>query len=380
MPITATLARSGNHCYRPGMSTFRKTVALAALVLVAGCGAGAEPTASSTCAPPPPADVTRVSGWLGHVAASPSSTTFVVDDGRGGVTSHGADQPMPLASAAKVVHLAAYGRAVAEGRVRVDEPVALADWERWYLPGNDGGAHPKAVQRLGVRGTATVDQLVSAMIQESDNSAADWLRARLGDDALVRAAADTGWTGVDLPSFLGAGIALAVPGDAPPADAPRAVRGPAEVVLARRYADDAGDRTRVQGALAALQADQARFLALNEAWAARTASGTAAQLAGMHRALVTGSFGPGADVARRQLEWQGPSPLGTLGFKGGTYLGVLTFGSGLRRTDGTTGVAVILARDLGVSSLDPQVLEAEQGLALGAMTKPEAFSRLACVS
>lgn len=362
------------------MSTLRKTVIVAVLVLVSGCGAAAEPAASSTCPPPAPPDVTTVPGWLGHVADSPSSSTFVVDDGRGAVASHDADQPMPLASAAKVVHLAAYGRAVAQGRVRIDEPVALPDWERWYLPGNDGGAHPKALARLGVGGTATVDQLVSAMIRESDNSAADWLRARLGDDALRRAAADAGWTDVDLPSFLGSGIALSVPGDAPPPDVPRSVRGPAEAVLARRYADDAGYRTQVQGAQAALQADPVRSLALNEAWASRTAAGTAAQLAGMHRSLVTGSFGPGADVARRQLEWQGPNSIGTLGFKSGSYLGVLTFGSGLRRADGTTGVAVVLARDLGVSSLRPEVVKAEQGLALGAMTKPEAFGRLACVA
>ena len=354
------------------------------LVVVAGACSAAPvpPVATSGCAPPAPPDLMKTSGWIGHIAAAPGSTAFVVDDGRGGVLAHDADQPMPLASAAKVVHVAAYGRAVAEGRIRPDETVALADWERWYLPGTDGGAHPTALRRLQVGPTASVDQLVSAMVQESDNSAADWLRARLGDDALVRAAAEGGWTAVDLPSFLGAGIALSLPAQAPPLDAPRAERGPAEAALARRYADDAAYRGEVQRAQAAQQADAARFLQLNEAWAARTATGTATQLAGLYRALATGSYGPGTDVARRQLEFAGPlsGDRGTFGFKAGSYVGVLTAGGELHRVDGTVGITVLLARDLGPASVNPQLQQAHQSVYLGALTKPETFARLACVA
>lgn len=366
------------------MSTLRNLVIAMTLVVVAAAcsSAPSAATAPPTCAPPAPPDLTKTSGWVGHIAASPGSTTFVVEDGRGGVLAHGPDQPMPLASAAKVVHVAAYGRAVAEGRVRPDETVTVADWERWYLAGNDGGAHATALRRLRVGPTATVDQLVSAMIQESDNSAADWLRARLGDDALVRAAAEGGWNAVDLPSFLGAGIALSLPVQAPPPDAPRSLRGPAEAALARRYADDPAYREQVQRAQAAQQADIPRFLQLNEAWAARTATGTATQLAGMYRALATGSFGPGTDVARRQLEFAGPlsGGRGTFGFKGGSYVGVLTAGGELHRVDGTVGVTVLLARELGPATLDPQVQEAHQSVYLGALTRPETFGRLACVA
>jgi hypothetical protein len=60
----------------------------------------------------------------------------------------------------------------------------------------EGGAHPKALQRLGVTepdATVTLEQMVTAMIQESDNAVPDYLRDRLGDAALADAAAQGGW-------------------------------------------------------------------------------------------------------------------------------------------------------------------------------------------
>ncbi|MDI9951641.1 serine hydrolase [Rhodococcus sp. IEGM 1305] len=73
--------------------------------------------------------------------------------------------------------------------------------KRWYLPNTDGGAHPKALQRLGVTepdDTVTLEQMVTAMIQESDNAVPDYLRDRLGD-----AAAQAGWDDLEVPTLNG---------------------------------------------------------------------------------------------------------------------------------------------------------------------------------
>ncbi|MDI9972136.1 serine hydrolase [Rhodococcus sp. IEGM 1307] len=128
------------------------------------------------------------------VGSHPDDVAFVVDDGRGRTVEHRAGDTVPLASAIKVVHLATYARAVAPGELDPAEPVPLPEWKRWYLPNTDGGAHPKALQRLGVTepdDTVTLEQMVTAMIQESDNAVPDYLRDRLGDAALADAARRT---------------------------------------------------------------------------------------------------------------------------------------------------------------------------------------------
>lgn len=123
--------------------------AVAALALTAaltsGCGGTAppgEPGSAAACTDLPAADVTTPDGWIGYLAAHPDDTGFVVADGTGTVVAHRGDDPQPLASAVKVVHLAAYARAVADGRLDPAEPVPVRDWERWYLPGTDGAPTP----------------------------------------------------------------------------------------------------------------------------------------------------------------------------------------------------------------------------------------------
>ena len=75
----------------------------------------ANPPRPADCGPAPAASPTSPDGWLGLLATTPDDVATVVDDGRGSVVSHAAERPMPLASAVKIVHTAAYGRAVAEG-------------------------------------------------------------------------------------------------------------------------------------------------------------------------------------------------------------------------------------------------------------------------
>lgn len=373
------------------MPLFRIYVVTAVLLVgLAGCTASAaapvpsapppNPPRPAVCEPPTSSDLTAPSGWLNRVASRPGTVGVLVDDGRGRVVSHQATTPFPLASLSKVVHLTAYARAVSDERVRPDEPVSRADWERWYVPGTDAGAHPAAVARLGNRPTVTVDEVVSAMIRESDNSSADWLRARLGDGALRAAAASAGWTGVDLPSYAGAVARFAFP-DRAPAGAGRAELATVDARLGRQVADDPAFRTDVERRYVdASRRDPQRFIADQLRWSGTTAAATPAHVLGVFRAIATGTV-PGADLARRQLTYQGPQPqLGTVGFKGGSLAGVLTFGSFLQREDGSIGYSVVLGRDLPISPPTSEQALGQQAMALGVLRSTAGFDRLVCVA
>src|SRR5690606_33829461 len=105
-----------------------------------------------------------------------------------------------LASAVKVAHLAAYARAVTSGQLDPHEQVRIGDWERFYVP-TDGGAHAAALRSFNVPLDATglfagdpkrqveLDRMVAAMIDFSDSAVPDFLRERLGMDAVLEAAA-----------------------------------------------------------------------------------------------------------------------------------------------------------------------------------------------
>jgi hypothetical protein len=113
------------------------------------------------------------------------------------------DTPRVLASTLKIVVLTALARASDDGVKSANDPVALADWDSWYLANTDGGAHPAAYDKLGIahqdgnatdaEATVPLSDVADAMIHFSDNAATDLILARLGpriDDevALVRAA------------------------------------------------------------------------------------------------------------------------------------------------------------------------------------------------
>jgi len=120
---------------------------------------------------------------LAYLKAHPRDVALVTEGIR-----HNADRPAPVASAIKIIHLAAYADAVRAGKVSPRERVPVSRWNAYHLPGTDGGAHEAALKRLKPGATVTLDQLVSAMIEESDNAAADLLRDRLGPAALRRIA------------------------------------------------------------------------------------------------------------------------------------------------------------------------------------------------
>lgn len=117
----------------------------------------------------------------------------LVDDGYD--LFYNADSPLVMASTMKIVVLAAYTDAVSRGELDPNEKVEIADWERYYLPMTDGGAHVEGLASLGLAAgedgfardqTAEVslDDLTRIMIQSSGNAETDYLIARLGADKI----------------------------------------------------------------------------------------------------------------------------------------------------------------------------------------------------
>jgi D-alanyl-D-alanine carboxypeptidase len=125
----------------------------------------------------------------------------VVEDGYS--VFHNADQPFIMGSTMKLIVLAAYADAVASGDLDPDEQIAVADWDAYYLPAADGGAHSLGLQGLGLKVDAhgfaqdqaarvRLDDIARMMMHNSDNASTDYLRARLGPERIAAVMRETG--------------------------------------------------------------------------------------------------------------------------------------------------------------------------------------------
>ncbi|HEX5717835.1 MAG TPA: serine hydrolase [Thermoanaerobaculia bacterium] len=114
-----------------------------------------------------------------------------------------ADLPMALASTIKIVVLATYAREVVAGRIDPQAELPIREWERFYLPGTDGGAHAAALAALGIatdqegfasdpEAPVSWDRIAQAMIRSSDNAATDLLLSRIGDRAVRATLSEAG--------------------------------------------------------------------------------------------------------------------------------------------------------------------------------------------
>ncbi len=114
-----------------------------------------------------------------------------VEDGK--ALFYNADSPLVMASIMKVVVLAAYENAVAQGELDPGEQVAIADLEMYFLPKTDGGAHVQGLASLGLAtdtlGFArdqmrkiSLDDIARIMVHYSGNAEADYLMERLGTE------------------------------------------------------------------------------------------------------------------------------------------------------------------------------------------------------
>jgi hypothetical protein len=262
---------------------------------------------------------------------------------------HNADQPMPLASTFKIVMLAAYAREVAAGRLDPDTPVSLGDWERFYLPLFDGGAHPAALADLGIATdeygfardpdrTVRLDQLVRAMIVFSDNAAPDWLLERLGPAAVKATIAAAGLRGQQMPlPVLGTFLSWENHESGPLTRArlrrlqrlrPQAYA--AEVYrLTAAFQDPDWRQAEFEWLLAGGSSDDLRLEAA--AGESLFTKGTARDYARIMAGVVTGTFlSPEiSEIMRRHLEWPLEIPeirasFDAFGNKGGSLASVLT--------------------------------------------------------
>lgn len=334
--------------------------------------AHAAPTASSAdCALPRAGDTSSVPGWIGYLAAHRNDYALRVTPVDGAPISHNSGEVFPAASSVKLIHLAAYANAVADGRLDPEARVSVDEWQRWYLA-LDGGAHARALAYLEIPavdgapidGTRTVTyrQLVDVMIRFSDSAAPDLIRNTLGDNSL-RAGMDRFGFSNGVPSLLGAYLATLDPTLRTTDDAFRA---------ARRYHDDPGYALAIRARVAAGDPDATRANALLQA--------TPNALHSLMTALADDSFGPRARLARHVLEYQGPSSDGsTLGFKGGSLPGVITEVFEYRTADGRIGVGTLMVR--GLSEADTKADNfAHQKLLLAAITDPSVAHALRCIA
>jgi D-alanyl-D-alanine carboxypeptidase len=148
-----------------------------------------------------------------------------------------ADAPLVVGSTMKILVLAAYADSVVRGEINPVERVPVADWEQYYLPGTDGGAHKEALASLGLAAKedgfaadasaeVTLGDLVRAMIHYSGNAETDYLLDRLGSERMATTLAGAGMAthdpirpilgvalrmcNVDDPAFLRYGLGAAI--------------------------------------------------------------------------------------------------------------------------------------------------------------------------
>ena len=89
------------------------------------------------------------------------------------------DRLQVTASTFKILTLIVYAQAVVDGELEPDRVVSKEDWARFWV-GRDGGALARSWNQLGQPDQVSVDQMMRAMIEESDNAAPDWLLNELG--------------------------------------------------------------------------------------------------------------------------------------------------------------------------------------------------------
>ncbi|MBI8999474.1 class A beta-lactamase-related serine hydrolase [Corynebacterium sp. CCM 9185] len=325
-------------------------------------------------------DLSESSGWVAHLAAHPDDSAVVIipdataPDGPDTVRKN-TDTPLDIASAAKIIHLLAYADAVTDGTIDPDTPVPVSEWESFYLP-LDGGAHAAALTRLGVDkrepapgvavatdpdATVTFDDLVSAIIIESDNAAADWLTDTLGAPALATAATRAGWDNPHIPNYLGSLLAVLDPDGA---DDPGAA--------SRRYREDPEWADAILHRAPAGYSEQRDILR-------GTAMATAGDLAAVYTRLASGDHGPAGDIARRHLEHTPAPGYTAIGHKGGSLPGALADAMEIRREDGTPAVAVLISTAIPEADYtDALAAFAWQDLMLQAVDSHDIREQLTC--
>ena len=260
---------------------------------------------------------------------------------------HNADEPMPLASTMKIVVLAAYAREVVAGRLNPEEMIPVQDWDRYYLPDTDGGAHPEALKELGLSGHVSgdpgktsakigLDKIARAMMRESDNAATDYILDRVGYEAVNGIIRDAGLHGQEsIPLILGEDLALS--NHEHPALTNERLEGLLALspdqyrrrteYFARKYLEtEWGEVERCSGSIGGSHRNWLH------AYHDLTPKGTARDYARIMAEVVKGEFVSSevSEIMRSHLEWSMQNSatreqFRSLGLKGGSLPGILTY-------------------------------------------------------
>ena len=304
---------------------------------------------------------------------------------------HRADEPHLLASSSKILLLGAYALEVSRGHLSPAEPISLAEWERFQVPFTDGGAHPAALEELGIAhdefGLATdpatrvpLDTIVAAMIVHSDNAAIDLLLDKVGRGPLLEARQLLGLEHHDLQRSFAGTLLLALhpedPGLTPARLAelralPREAID-AEVARYRQLYQQPAFHSQVLALLGSGEAPDPALL--REAWEILMPKSTAREIAQVLAKVATGrAISPEVSaLMARHLEWASVLPpiaeaFERFGNKGGDLEGVLNMAAyGVPRVgelQGKLRVSVVFLQNLD-EPLRQQLLEGEDWPAL----------------
>lgn len=305
-----------------------------------------------------------------------------------------ADVRRPVTGLSRLLLLAEYARRVQSGSFRADEPVSLAEWERYWLDGLDGGAHVAALHQARaedrVRGAALpMRDVVRAMIRGDDDAASDWLLGRIGRESALTLAQRLGhdldpplpasgttlvWRSAPVPELLaryrvlGAReyaadayrfaeeLAAPSPSVRAPVEGAGAARpgGARDLEAERESAGTSAAAVSGQGprsARAPFGGEPPSMREQAQLSAALGPFGTARSYAAL-MARVAGNELPESGVMREQLEWATASArqggeLDVLAHEGGSSPGTIASASYARaKGDATSRVLVVLWRNL----------------------------------
>lgn len=126
---------------------------------------------------------------LAFIQQNPEKTAFAMRSNSEQLVEYQANQKMPLASVAKMLVAVEFAQQAAQHKVDPDQRVSLAELNRYYIPGLDGGAQEAWEQSLqAVIGDDSVPlrEVAKGMIAFSSNANMEYLMEMLGLDAINR--------------------------------------------------------------------------------------------------------------------------------------------------------------------------------------------------
>lgn len=252
-----------------------------------------------------------------------------------------ADNPLPLASVVKVLHLVAYANAVQLGELDPAAVVPLSELERYYLPNSDLDSHPRAIAALvaeervfGQPPSILLEDVPRMMMEYSSNAATDYLHMLLGQERIEATAIALGMTRQTAPCpFLGQFLLMGSRDDGL-ASIWNLIENPQQysrdvMALTEQYSGDGAFR---EGSLAWQGRNRRPSIESQQLFSEQlNAHGSARDYANVMARIALNSIGPWEESVRvrRYMEWPTHFPdnqerLAWLGYKGGSLPGVLT--------------------------------------------------------